>query len=76
MQTFAETTIDLLVATRNVIAKNQELINRDPISGNYYFKGFVPAVVGSQVANDFSLMTGHKLKQNKPKIKKSRQCTG
>ncbi|MFQ5965198.1 MAG: DUF3365 domain-containing protein [Candidatus Scalinduaceae bacterium] len=65
----AETTIDVLIATRNVIAKNQELINRDPISGNYYFKGFVPAVVGSQVANDFSLMTGHKLKQTSLKIR-------
>ncbi len=69
MQTFAETTIDLLVATRNVIAKNQELINRDPISGNYYFKGFVPAVVGSQVANDFSFMTGHKLKQTSLRLR-------
>ncbi len=76
MQTFAEIAIDMLIATRNVIAKNQELIHRDPITGNYYFKGFVPAVVSSQVANDFSLMTGHKLKQNKPKTKESLQCTG
>ncbi len=69
LKTFAGTTIDLLIATRNVIAKNQELINRDPITGNYYFKGFVPAVVGSQVANDFSLMTGHKLKQTSLKLR-------
>ncbi len=71
MQTFAETAIDMLIATRNVIAKNQELINRDPITGNYYFKGFVPAVVGSQVANDFSLMTGHKLKQTSLRLRNS-----
>ena len=30
LQTLAETTIDMLIATRGVIAKNQELINRDP----------------------------------------------
>ncbi len=69
VQTFAETTIDMLIAIRNVIAKNQELINRDPITGNYYFKGFVPAVVGSQVANDFGLMTGHKLKQTSLRLR-------
>lgn len=69
LRSLAETTIDMLIATRGVIAKNQELINRDPISGNYYFKGFVPAVVGSQVANDFNLMTGHNLKQTSLKIR-------
>ncbi len=69
LQTLAETTIDVLIATRGVIAKNQELINRDPTTGNYYVKGFVPAVAGSQVANDFSLMTGHKLKQTSLKIR-------
>ncbi|MHC4269873.1 MAG: hypothetical protein ACYSTS_15600, partial [Planctomycetota bacterium] len=36
LQTLAETTIDMLIATRGVIAKNQELINRDPTTGNYY----------------------------------------
>ena len=61
VQKLAETAIDMLIATRNVIAKNQELINRDPTSGNYYFKGFVPAVVGTQIANDFTLVTGYKL---------------
>ncbi len=69
LQTLAETTIDMLIATRGVIAKNQELINRDPTTGNYYVKGFVPAVGGSQVANDFSLMTGHKLKQTSLKVR-------
>ncbi len=62
-QKLAETAIDMLIASRGVIAKNQELINRDPVTGKYTFKGLVPAVVGSQVANDFSLMTGHKMKQ-------------
>ncbi|KHE93011.1 MAG: DUF3365 domain-containing protein [Candidatus Scalindua rubra] len=69
MQAVSETTIDMLIATRNVIAKNQELINRDPATGNYYIKGFVPAVAGSQVANDFSLMTGHRLKQTSLKVR-------
>ncbi len=57
------------IAARNVIAKNQELINRDPISGNYYFKGFVPAVVGTQIANDFTLVTGYKLKQTSLRLR-------
>jgi methyl-accepting chemotaxis protein len=69
LQQLANTTIDMLIATRSVIAKNQELINRDPATGNYSVKGFVPAVVGSQVANDFSLMTGQKLKQTSLKIR-------
>jgi len=65
----ADSTINMLVATRSVIAKNQDLINIDPITGNYYFKGFVPALVGSEIANDFSLMTGHKLKQTSLKLR-------
>ena len=65
----ADSTINMLVATRSVIAKNQDLINIDPLTGNYYFKGFVPALVGSEVANDFSLMTGHKLKQTSLKLR-------
>jgi methyl-accepting chemotaxis protein len=69
VQKLAETAIDMLIATRNVIAKNQELINRDPISGNYYFKGFVPAVVGTQIANDFTLVTGYKLKQTSLRLR-------
>ncbi len=69
LQTLAETTIDMLIATRGVIAKNQELINRDPTTGNYYVKGFVPAVAGSQVANDFSLITGHRLKQTSLRVR-------
>jgi hypothetical protein len=69
LQRLAETTISMLIATRNVIAKNQEFINRDPSTGNYYFKGFVPAIVGSEVANDFSLMTRYKLKQTSLNIR-------
>ena len=48
---------------------NQELINRDPVTGNYTFKGLVPAVVGSQIGNNFSLMTGHRLKQTSLKVR-------
>ena len=69
LQQLSEMAIDMLIALRGVIAKNQELINRDPATGNYSVKGFVPAVVGSQVANDFSLMTGHRLKQTSLKIR-------
>ena len=69
LQRLAETTVSMLIATRNVITKNQELINRDPTTGNYYFKGFVPAIVGSEVANDFSLMTCYKLKQTSLNIR-------
>ena len=69
LQKLADSTINMLVATRSVIAKNQDLINIDPITGNYYFKGFVPALVGSEIANDFSLMTGHKLKQTSLKLR-------
>ncbi len=69
LQKMADSTINMLVATRSVIAKNQDLINTDPITGNYYFKGFVPALVGSEIANDYSLMTGHKLKQTSLKLR-------
>ena len=69
LQVLAETTVDMLIASRSVIAMNQDLINRDPVTGNYSFKGFVPAVVGSQIANNFSLMTGHRLKQTSLKVR-------
>ncbi len=69
LQKLAETTVDMLIASRSVISMNQELINRDPETGNYSFKGFVPAVAGSQIANSFSLMTGHRLKQTSLKIR-------
>ena len=57
LENLAETAVDMLIASRSVISMNQELINRDPATGNYSFKGLVPAVVGSQIANNFSLMT-------------------
>jgi hypothetical protein len=69
LQKLANSTINMLVATRSVIAKNQDLINMDPVTGNYYFKGFVPALVGSEIANDFSLMTGYKVKQTSLKLR-------
>ena len=65
----AEKLAELLITIRNVIAKNQELINRDPVTGNYVFKDFVPAKVGSEVANDFSLTTGYRIKQTSLKVR-------
>ena len=65
----AEKLAELLITIRNVIAKNQELINRDPVTGNYVFKDFVPAKVGSEVANDFSLTTGYRVKQTSLKVR-------
>lgn len=69
---FADISATMLLSVRNVIAKNQELINRDPETGHYYFKGFVPAVAGSHVANDFSLRTGFKLKQTALRVRNPR----
>lgn len=69
LQKFADTLINLLIVMRGVISKNQNLINRDPISGNYYFKGFVPASVCAEVANDFYLITGYKIKQTSMRIR-------
>jgi hypothetical protein len=65
----AEKLAEMLITIRNVIAKNQELINRDPVTGNYVFKDFVPAMVGSEVANDFSLTTGYRIKQTSLKVR-------
>ncbi len=65
----AEKLAELLITVRNVIAKNQELINRDPLTGNYIFKDFVPAKVGSEVANDFSLTTGYRMKQTSLRVR-------
>lgn len=65
----AENLAEMLITIRNVIAKNQELINRDPVTGNYIFKDFVPARVGSEVANDFSLRTGYRIKQTSLKVR-------
>ncbi len=65
----AEKLAEMLITIRNVIAKNQELINRDPVTGNYVFKDFVPAIVGTQVANDFSLKTGYRIKQTSLRVR-------
>ena len=66
---FADITSTMLLSIRNIIAKSQELINRDPETGNYYFKGAVPAVVGRSVGNDFSLRTGIHLKQTALRVR-------
>ena len=39
---FSGVSAALLVSIQNVIAKNQDLINQDPVTGNYCFKGFLP----------------------------------
>ncbi len=66
---FADISATMLLSIRNVIAKNQELINRDPETGNYYFKGAVPAIVGRSIANDFGHMTGITLKQTALRVR-------
>ena len=65
----AEKLAEMLITIRNVIAKNQQLINTDPITPTYTFKGFIPAIVGSEVANDFSLRTGYRIKQTSLKVR-------
>ena len=37
---FSGVSATLLVSINNVISKNQDLINNDPKTGNYCFKGF------------------------------------
>lgn len=59
---------ELLLSIRNVVALNQDLINTSS-SGHYDFKGFVPAVVGTQVGNDFFLKTNIRIKQTSLKIR-------
>ncbi|MHC4276024.1 MAG: Tll0287-like domain-containing protein [Planctomycetota bacterium] len=65
----AEKLTELLVSMRNVVALNQDLINACPNAGHYTFKGFTPAVMGTQVGNDFNLRTGINIKQTSLKIR-------
>lgn len=68
LHNLADKLTDLLVSMRNVMALNQDLINTCP-DGHYAFKGFTPAVMGTQVGNDFNLRTGIKIKQTSLKIR-------
>ncbi|MEE9201146.1 MAG: hypothetical protein V3V45_06870, partial [Candidatus Brocadiales bacterium] len=70
----ADKLTDLLLSTRNVIALNQDLINTCPNPGHYSFKGLTPAVVGTQIGNDFYLRTGIKMKQTSLKIRNPRNA--
>ena len=69
---FSGVSATFLVSINNVISKNQDLINHDPKTGNYCFKGFLPDVVSSSVANDFSSRTGIKLKQTALRVRNPR----
>ncbi len=68
LHNLADKLTGLLISMRNVMALNQDLINTCP-DGHYAFKGFTPAVMGTQVGNDFNLRTGIKIKQTSLKIR-------
>lgn len=53
-----------MVATREIIARNQDRINRDS-AGRFEFKHLNPAAVGRQVATVFNIQTEYKLKQTR-----------
>jgi len=57
-----------LVATRRVIAENQDKINYDS-QGHFEFKHLNPAVVGRQVAKYFNQTTDYRLKQTRLKYR-------
>jgi methyl-accepting chemotaxis protein len=59
---------DQLISTRNVIAGKQDMINTDSL-GNFEFKGVIPAVVGREVAEDFSRTTIYTMKQTSLKYR-------
>jgi len=59
-----------LVATRRVIAENQDRINYDS-RGHFEFKHLNPAAVGRQVAKYFNQSTGYRLKQTRLKYRNS-----
>ncbi|MFQ5957093.1 MAG: DUF3365 domain-containing protein [Candidatus Brocadiales bacterium] len=67
----ADKLTEMLLSMRNVIALNQDMINTCPKGGNYVFKGFVPAAVGTQVGQDFYLKTGIKIKQTSLRLRNS-----
>lgn len=53
-----------MVATRAVIARNQDRINSDS-EGHFEFKHLNPAAVGRQIAAVFNIQTEYKLKQTR-----------
>lgn len=59
----------MLLCIRNVIAINQNLINTCSSARHYELKGFVPAVVGTQISKDFSTLGGISIKQTSLKVR-------
>ena len=53
-----------LIATREVIAKNQDRINYDS-QGNFEFKHLNPAAVGMQISDIFGELTNYSIKQTR-----------
>lgn len=64
----ARMAIDQLISARKVIAKKQDIINKDA-HGNFEFKGVIPAVVGREISEDFSKTTIFKMRQTSLKYR-------
>ncbi|MEL1134577.1 ATP-binding protein [Desulfitobacterium sp. THU1] len=60
-----------LIATREVIAKNQDRINYDT-EGNFEFKHFNPAAVGMEIGDIFGELTNYSIKQTRIDYRDSR----
>lgn len=60
----AEVITEQLIATREVIAKNQNLINYDS-KGNFEFKHLNPAAVGMEICEIFGKSTNYSIKQTR-----------
>jgi hypothetical protein len=69
LEQLADNLSTLLISARGIIALSQELINKDPLTGNFYFKGLVPAVVGRMTAENFYIRTGIHIKQTSLKLR-------
>ena len=59
-----------LIATRLFIARNQDRINRDMVTGHVEFKGLNPAAVGRGVGTIFNEITGYKVKQTRFEVRR------
>ena len=68
VQRQARMAADQLISTRKVIAEKQKAINNDS-KGGFEFKGVIPAIVGREVAENFSQTTIFKMKQTSNKYR-------
>ncbi len=68
VQKQAKMAVDQLISARRVIADKQDKINTDA-QGNFEFKGVVPAIIGREVAEEFSRTTIYKMKQTSIKYR-------